>query len=244
MSLGLFSYLSQVVFQLVFEKPRWKEWFYETYVVANQSAPVIIFCVVFAAIVTVVEAAFHMRMVIHDTSMVPGFAALFILRELGVVIACLLVVSRVGAGYASQVAIMHITEQIEALKMLGINPIKYIVVPRLVACVLGCVVLSVLANSACLIGATLVSSNEMGISNGEFISAMRRFVGGKDIFFSMIKASVFGAIIPLTACFLGFRSQGGAEGVGQTTTQSVVASSVLIIVADFVLCFAFSPFYD
>src|SRR3954462_2770481 len=116
---------------------RLKDIFQQFYFVANQSALIIVFCVSFAAMVTIVEASFHMKLVIQNDSMVPGFAALLILRELGSVVTALLITSRVGAGLAAEVGSMKITEQIDALRMLGINPVRFIVVPRFVACVWG-----------------------------------------------------------------------------------------------------------
>lgn len=213
------------------------------YFVANQSAFIIVFCVCFAAMVTIIEAAFHMKLVIQNSSMVPGFASMIILRELGSVVMALLVTSRVGAGYAAEVGSMKVTEQIDALKMLGINPIRFIVVPRFVACLLAGFVLSIVANLVCLYGAMLVSTWKLGYTAGGFITAMRTFVRLKDLGFASIKGAAFGAVIPLFSCFHGFRCKAGAEGVGLATTNSVVATSVAIIVLDFVLTYVFSYFY-
>src|ERR1043165_6111755 len=105
--------------------------------VAWQSLPVILFCVCFAAVVTIMESSFHMKLVVQNDSLVPGFASLLILRELGVVVSSLLLTSRVGAGLAAEVGSMQVTEQIDALRMLGIDPIRFLVVPRLIACTLG-----------------------------------------------------------------------------------------------------------
>ena len=215
----------------------------QTYFVANQSAPIIVICVSFAAVTTIIEAAYHMKLVVHDVSMVPGFAALLILRELGVVLACLLVTSRVGAGITAEVGTMKVTDQVDALRMLGIGQWEYIVFPRLVACVFGCVVLSIIANCTCLLGAALVSEGKIGYTFGEFLSAMRRFVEFKDMFYAAIKGAVFGSLIPLISCYFGLRCTSGAEGVGLATTNSVVASSVAIILSDFVLTYVLSHFY-
>ncbi|MEQ1875008.1 MAG: ABC transporter permease [Bdellovibrionia bacterium] len=216
---------------------------HQLYFVANQSAPIIVFCVSFAAIVTIIEAAYHMKMVVSNASMVPGFAALLILRELGVVIAALLVTSRVGAGIAAEVGSMQVTEQVDALKMLGIDPVRFLVVPRFVACVLGCIVLTVFSNAVCLYGAMLVSTVKLGFTSGEFLIHMNRFVQFKDLIFALIKGAAFGAVIPVVSCFYGFRCQSGAEGVGLATTNSVVTSSVAIIFLDFVLTYLLSHFY-
>ncbi len=210
---------------------------------ANQSALIVAFCVSFAAIVTIIESSFHMKLVIQNDSMVPGFAAMLILRELGSIIMALLLVSRVGAGYAAEVGSMQVTEQVDALRMLGIDPVRFIVVPRFIACLLAGFCLSLIANLVCLYCAMLVSTLKLGYTAGGFLSAMRTFVSFQDLVFASIKGACFGAVIPLFSCFYGFRCKAGAEGVGLATTNSVVATSVAIIVMDFVLSFLFSHFY-
>lgn len=211
--------------------------------VAWQSLPVILFCVSFAAIVTIMESSFHMKLVVQNDSLVPGFASLLILRELGVVVSSLLLTSRVGAGLAAEVGSMQVTEQNDALRMLGIDPIRFLVVPRFIACIVGGVVLSLIANLMCLYCAMLVSEVKLGYSTESFLSGMRVFVSYRDLVFAMIKGGVFGAVIPLVSCFFGFRCQSGAEGVGLATTNSVVVASVAIIVLDFVMTYIFSHFY-
>lgn len=213
------------------------------YFVANQSVLIVTFCVTSAAAVTIVESSFHMKLVIQNDSLVPGFAALLILRELGSVVMALLITSRVGAGLAAEVGSMQITEQVDALKMLGINPIRFIVVPRFIACVLAGVVLAIVANLVCLYGAMLVSTWKLGYTYGGFITAMRGFVHFRDLVFAGLKGAAFGAVIPLFSCFYGFRCKSGAEGVGLATTNSVVATSVAIIVIDFCLTYIFTNFY-
>jgi len=211
--------------------------------IAWESTPVVLFSVCFAAMVTIVEASFHMKLVIHNDALVPGFAALLILRELGAVVSALLLTSRVGAGVAAEVGSMKITEQLDALKMLGIDPYRFLVAPRLVACMIGGFVLSIVANIACLYCAMMVSEVRLGYSIGTFLMAMRTFVSFKDLIFASIKGLCFGAAIPLVSCFFGFRCRSGAEGVGEATTNSVVVASVAIIVMDFVLSYVFSHYY-
>lgn len=219
---------------------RIKETFQQVNFVANESLPIIILCVSFAAVVTILEASFHMKLVIQNDSMVPGFASLLILRELGAVVTALLLTARVGAGIAAEVGIMKVTEQVDALKMLGIDPIRFLVVPRLLGCVIGTVMLTVVANLVCLGCAILASDHQLGYSPAMFISGMRIFVKFQDLFLAMIKGAVFGAVIPLVSCHFGFFCKPGAVGVGQATTNSVVVSSVAIIVLDFVLSYTFS----
>lgn len=238
--IGLIAETVSGLFQPPFRR---KEFLHQLYFVANKSLFVILFCVCFAAVVTILESSFHMKLVIQNDSMVPGFAAVLILRELGTVVMALLLASRVGAGYASEVGTMKITEQIDAFKMLGIDPINYIVVPRFLACIVGGLFLSIVANMTCLFVAMLVSQSYLGYTPSMFVTAMHRFVDFKDVFFAMIKGACFGGVIPLVACYFGFQCQQGAEGVGRATTNTVVVSSIAIIVIDFILSYTFSYLY-
>ncbi|MGZ3743748.1 MAG: MlaE family ABC transporter permease [Pseudobdellovibrionaceae bacterium] len=222
---------------------RWKETFEQLYFIGNGSLAIIVFCVSFAAMVTILESSFHMKIVIQNDSMVPGFAAMLILRELGPVVTALLLTSRVGAGIAAEVGTMKVTEQIDALKMLGVYPTNFLVIPRLVACVVGAVFLTTVANMTCIFSAMVVSSSYLDYTPAMFISGMKRFVHFKDLIFAMIKAISFGAAIPLISCYFGFHCEPGAEGVGKATTNSVVAGSMAVIVMDFLLSYAFSYLY-
>jgi phospholipid/cholesterol/gamma-HCH transport system permease protein len=222
---------------------RIKDIFTQLEFVSWQSLPVILLCVSFAAVVTIIESSFHMKLVVQNDALVPGFAALLILRELGVVTSSLLLTSRVGAGLAAEIGSMQVTEQIDALRMLGIDPIRFLVVPRFIACVVGGLLLSLIANLVCLYCAMLVCDVKLGYSSGVFIAGMRAFVDFKDLVFAGVKGACFGAVIPLVSCFFGFRCQSGAEGVGLATTNSVVVASVTIIVLDFILTYIFSFSY-
>ncbi len=215
----------------------------QLYFVAYQSLLIICICVAFAAIVTVLESSFHMKLVIQSDSMVPGFSSILILRELGAVTTALLLTSRVGAGMAAEVGSMKVTEQVEALRLLGVNPWEYLVMPRWISGVFGTVILVAVANVICLYSSMIVSAQMIGLPEPLFWQTMRQFVSFKDYGFSLIKAACFGAVIPLVSCYYGLKTESGAEGVGQSTTQSVVISSVAIIVIDFLLSFVFSYFY-
>jgi phospholipid/cholesterol/gamma-HCH transport system permease protein len=237
------SLFFETVAQVFVPPYRFKDIIKQIHFVAIESAPVIIFCLCFAAVVTIIESSFHMKLIIQNDSLVPGFAALLILRELGAVVTALLVTSRVGAGLAAEVGLMKITEQIDALKMLGINPVRFLVVPRFIACVVSGIILTVIANCVCLYVAMLVSQIKLGYTSGGFLVGLRTFVQFQDLIFAMIKGAAFGAMIPLFSCYFGFRCKAGAEGVGLATTNSVVATSVAIIVIDFILSWIFSYLY-
>lgn len=235
--------LSQTLWLLFFSPFRKREFVEQLNFFAYRSLPVVLFCVCFAAVVTILESSFHMRIVIQNDSMVPGFAALLILRELGAVVTALLLTSRVGAGYAAEIGLMKVTEQLDALKMLNIEPIQFLVVPRFVAGVIGGILLTVLANAACLASAVLVSTYYLDYTPAMFITAMNRFVDFKDLIFAMIKGAFFGGTIPLVAAYYGFQCKPGASGVGRSTTQTVVVASIAIIVIDFILSYTFSYLY-
>lgn len=239
-SLEFLALVAETLSEIPRKPYRYNEFIKQLHFVAYQSVPIIIFCVCFAAMVTILESSFHMKLVIQNDSMVPGFAAMLILRELAVVVTALLMTSRVGAGLAAEVGTMTITEQIDALKMLGLRPVQYIVVPRLLACVLGMLCLVIIANVACLLAAMWVSEVYLGFTTGTFLTSMNRFVDSSDFIGSLVKAACFGFIIPLISCYFGFRCERGAEGVGRATTKSVVASSVAILVVDFLLSYLFS----
>lgn len=219
---------------------RVKETAQQLYFVANESVGIIVLCVCFAAVVTILEASFHMKLVVQNDSMVPGFAALLIIRELASVVTALLLTSRIGAGMAAEVGIMQVTEQIDALRMLGIDPVQFLVIPRFVATIIGGVVLTWVATMTCLFCAMLISDGQLGYSPAMFISSMRVFVHFQDLLLAGVKGAFFGAAIPLIACYFGFRCKAGAEGVGRATTNSVVVSSIVIIVLDFILSYTFS----
>jgi len=243
---GSFAFLELVAQTLsdLFRPPfRLKETLEQIDFIANQSLFVVVICACFAAMVTILESSFHMNLVIGNDSLVPGFAALLILRELGAIITGLLVASRAGAGMTAEIATQKITEQIEALEMLGIRPINLIVVPRLLASIIGTTVLTLFASIICLVAAQLVAQYSLGFTFNMFLTALSRLTGFQELLFAGIKGAVFGAIIPLVSCYFGFQCRGGAEDVGKVTTKSVVTSSVAIIFADFLLTTIFTQFY-
>jgi phospholipid/cholesterol/gamma-HCH transport system permease protein len=210
---------------------------------AFRSLNIIVICVSFAAAVTILEASYHMKLVLHDDSLVPGFASMLIVRELAVVVMSLLLAAKIGAGIAAEVGQMKISEQVDSLKLLGINPFNYLVLPRLVACLLAGILLALIANAVCLITAAAVTTVSLDQSLGFFSMVFRRFVLLQDLGFSLIKGALFCGAIPLISCYYGLICEPGANGVGRATTKNVVSSSITIIVLDFILTLVFSFFY-
>ncbi len=167
------------------------------------------------------------------SSQVGSVVALSMLRELGPVLASLMVAGRVGAAIAAEIGTMRVTEQIDALVTLATNPIKYLVVPRIMAAVTMVPMLVTIANVVGIWGGYLVATNILGLNEYTYMDSSFRSVQFEDISLGLIKAVVFGLIIGLMGTYHGYRSRGGAEGVGKATTVAVVSASVAILVSDY-----------
>lgn len=204
------------------------------------SIPIIAISTAFAGMVVTTEIAYHMDLALHTVNMIPGFTGQFILRELGIAIPSLLLVAKVGAAITAEVGTMKVTEQIEALQLLGIDPVSYLVFPRFVASIIASACLTLTASAVTLACAILVAVHRYNFFALEYVNALRHFVGGKDLACAIVKGSIYGAVIPVISCAYGFRCKGGAEGVGTATTNSVVASTIAVIVLDFVLTYLFT----
>ena len=168
-------------------------------------------------------------------AIVPQIVVLGITRELGPVIAGLMVAGRVAAAIAAEIGTMRVTEQIDALTTLATNPIKYLVVPRLWAAVISMPILVGIADSVGVFGGYVVATASLNFNGAVYIKNSVDFMTRSDVESGLIKAAVFGFIIALMGCYNGFHSKGGAQGVGTATTNAVVSSSILILAANYVL---------
>ena len=174
-----------------------------------------------------------------DTSL-GSVVALSMLRELGPVLASLMVSGRVGAAIAAELGTMKVSEQLDAMVTLATNPIKYLVVPRVLACCIMVPILVIIANVTGIFGGYLVATNMLDINAYSYMQNSFANVQFNDVFLGLVKALVFGFIIGIMGCYHGMKTESGAEGVGKSTTTAVVHGSVLILVADyFVTAFLF-----
>src|SRR5215467_7453830 len=172
-------------------------------------------------------------------SFVPQIVVLGITRELGPVIAGLMVAGRVAAAIAAELGTMRVTEQIDALITLSTNPIKYLVVPRLIAAVVTMPILVAIADSIGVFGGYVVAVNSLRFNGAVYLRNTANFVTQDDVVSGLVKAAVFGFIIALMGCYNGFNSKGGAQGVGAATTNAVVSASILILAANYILTSVF-----
>src|SRR3990172_3868211 len=168
-------------------------------------------------------------------SLVGPTVALSMARELGPVLTGLMVTGRAGSAMATELGTMRVTEQIDALYTMAVNPVKYLVSPRILAGVFMLPVLGIITDFVGVLGGYFVAVKMLGVNSGVYIGRTVDFVKAQDIFDGLIKASVFGLILSIVACYHGFNTTGGAAGVGESATKSVVMGCVLILVADYFL---------
>lgn len=167
-----------------------------------------------------------------------------VVRELGPVLASLMIAGRVGTGIASEIASMQVTEQIDALRAEGTDPIQKLVTTRLVACVLMIPALTIIADGIAMFGGWLIAALYLGIDSYFYWTWAFEALQPRDLILGLIKPFVFGFIIAMIGCYAGFHTKGGTVGVGLSTTQSMVSSSILILGTDFLLTKLFMAFYD
>jgi phospholipid/cholesterol/gamma-HCH transport system permease protein len=166
---------------------------------------------------------------------VPSVVVLSVTRELGPVIAGLMVAGRIGAAIAAELGTMRVTDQIDALTTLSTNPFKYLVVPRVLAGTITMPVLVFIADIIGVFGGFLVGTYKLGFNPAGYIGQTADYLKSDDVLSGLIKASVFGFIVALMGCYHGYHSRGGAEGVGAATTYSVVSASIMILLFDYIL---------
>src|SRR5919206_2232135 len=168
-------------------------------------------------------------------SAIPNVVVLSMVRELGPVIAGLMVAGRIGAAIAAEIGTMRVTDQIDALVTLSTNPFKYLVAPRLLAGLAMLPLLVLVADVIGVFGGFLVSTYKLDFNPASYISRSVDFLQTEDVVAGLVKAAAFGFIVTLMGCYNGYHSRGGAQGVGAATTYAVVSSSILILVFDYIL---------
>ena len=166
---------------------------------------------------------------------VANLVVLSMTRELGPVLAGLMVAGRVGAAMAAELGTMRVTDQIDALTTLSTNPMKYLVAPRLLAGTIALPLLVLIADILGVMGGFIVSTVKLGFNQSVYITNTVNFVQSDDVMSGLAKAGVFGFLIALMGCYQGYNSKGGAQGVGAATTAAVVSASILILAFDYVL---------
>ena len=172
-------------------------------------------------------------------SAVATVVVLSVTRELGPVISGLMVAGRVGGAMAAEIGTMRVTDQIDALVTLSTDPLRYLVLPRLLAGMITLPMLVVIADIIGVFGGYLVGVYKLGFNPQAYLNGTWQHLETNDVVSGLVKAAVFGLIVALMGCYQGYHSRGGAEGVGRATTHAVVSASILILVVDYLITAAF-----
>lgn len=205
--------------------------FYQMVFAGNGSLVIALFVAFFTGIVIAMQSAYQLQRFGANIYVAP-MVAVSLARELGPVLTALVVTGRVGAAIAAELGTMKVSEQIEALETMALNPIRYLVIPRFLALLVMLPALTVIADITGIFGGFLVGVFNLKLDPYRYITFSFKFMQWKDVYTGLIKSITFAVIISMVGCFMGLNTKGGAEGVGKATTRSVVTSFILIILFD------------
>ncbi len=197
----------------------------------------------FIGMVLAVQSYGQLHQIGLETSL-GGLIHMSVVRELGPVLAAIMLAGRVGSAMAAELGTMRVTEQLDALACLGVDPVRHLVAPRFLACVLMIPLLTILADIMGLAGSTFVCLRIYGIDPHHYWEHTRAFVGMWDVFVGLTKSVLFGGVIALVACHRGFHGEAGAQGVGRAATQAFVVSFIAILAMDFVFGLVANSVHD
>ncbi|MBU4484622.1 ABC transporter permease [bacterium] len=220
-------------FTWLFKKPyRWHNIFKQMEFLGVKSVPIILLTGVFVGMVFSFQTGKAFGL-FNAESLVGATMGLSLTREIGPVFTALMVTARACSAMAAEIGTMKVTEQVDALHAMAVNPIHFLVVPRVVAATVMVPLLAGIFNLMGIVGAYLVGVNLLHINASEFMYDLYYYVDADDVLGGLIKAMIFGFLIALISCYMGYRASKGAEGVGKATTRAVVVSSVTILVVDY-----------
>ena len=198
------------------------------------SLPVVALTAIFSGMVIALQSYTGFAR-FNAESAIAGVVVLSVVRELGPVLAGLMVAGRVGAAMAAEIGTMRVTDQIDALGTLSTDPVKYLIAPRLLAGIIALPLLVIVADVLGVLGGFIVATLKLGFGPHAYLQTTLDTLTADDIVAGLAKAGVFGFLIALMGCYHGYRSKGGAQGVGAATTSAVVSASILILAFDYVL---------
>ncbi len=199
-----------------------------------QSLAIVVLTAVFSSLVMTVQFAVQLSR-FGAKEYVGNVVAVSLVRELGPVLTALMVGGRVGAGITAELGSMAVTEQLDAMRAMCVDPVRRLVLPRVIAGAIALPLLTILADVLGVVAATLIASFDTHVSMSFFYSSITSGVEISDVAGGLIKTVVFGALITLIACHRGLRTRGGTQGVGLATTQTVVVTSITTLIVDFLL---------
>jgi phospholipid/cholesterol/gamma-HCH transport system permease protein len=236
---GLTVLLGQTIFWIPLPPFRRKQLFEQMSKIGVDSLPIVSLISLFTGMVLALQSAYQMKKFSAEMY-IASLVVFSMVRELGPVLTALIVAGRVGASITAELGTMKVTEQIDALETLATNPIKYLVVPRFLALMIMLPILTLYSDIIGIFGGYVIGVYKLGISHAMYMKNTWQPLKYKDLFTGLIKSYFFAIIICIVACYEGMTAKGGAEGVGRSTTSSVVVSFILIIAWD---CFFTALFY-
>ena len=214
--------------------PGWREVLVQFETAAVRSLPIVAVTTFFTGMVLALQTAFGLAR-FGAKPYVGSIVGLAIVRELGPVLAAITMGARVGAGISSELGSMKVTEQVDAIRAMGADPVEKLVVPRVLACVLALPLLTIFADFLGIFGGMIIAEVQYSIPAQFYVTTVVTTVEYADFASGIAKTFVFGWIIGMVGCFVGLRTSGGTQGVGQATTRAVVVASIAIFVSDFFL---------
>jgi phospholipid/cholesterol/gamma-HCH transport system permease protein len=224
----------QVIVHLIKGKIHWRNTLEQMVLVGPDSLLIALITAIFVGAVFTIQVA---REFINfgAGNVVGGVLAVALTRELSPVLTAVILAGRVGSAFAAEIGTMRVTEQIDALLMLKTDPIDYLVIPRVLACLIMLPVLTLLSLITGMLGGLIIATNLYNIADTIFLESVRSFLGIWDICSTLIKACCFGVLISVIGCSWGLTTSGGAKGVGQSTTTAVVTALLIIFISNFFL---------
>ncbi|MBD3271620.1 MAG: MlaE family lipid ABC transporter permease subunit [Elusimicrobia bacterium] len=213
-------------------KKSWKNIVYQMNEIGVNTFPVTALTALFTGFVLALQTGVSFQRVFNEPMYVGTVVGFSLVKELGPVLTALVVSGRVGAAIAAELGTMKVTEQIDALYTLGTNPIKYLAVPRFIACISMVPILTLFSDFIGIVGGFIVSVYRLKIPSSVYWDDVFS-IEIEDVAHGLIKSVLFGAIIVIISCYKGFVCEGGAEGVGRATTSAVVYSMVMVLVGDY-----------
>lgn len=236
---GICNLLGGIIYWLVIgpwqgQFPRSKSIVQQMVFVGLHSVAIVFFVNFFTGIVLAMQSAYQLQKM-GALLYVASLVAVSLCRELGPVLTALVVAGRAGSAIAAELGTMKVSEQIEAIDTMAIDPVRLLVCPRFLALLLALPFLTVLGDLSGIFGGFIVGTNSLNINPDLYMQTTFKYLQIKDIYTGLIKSFVFAVIIALISCYEGMNTKGGAEGVGRATTRSVVFSFILIILADCVV---------
>lgn len=203
--------------------------------IGYESVPIVLLTGVFTGAVMTIQTSYQLEVAYVPRSVIGAIVSESILIELAAVITSLVLAGKVGARVATELGTMRVSEQIDALESMGFNSVSFLVVPRVLAGLIMFPVLYIIASVAGVGGGLIAGWLSGALPASEYMLGAREFFFPWDVLFGLLKAFVFGFVITSVSCFKGYYATGGAEGVGNSTTQATVLSCIYVLLADFVL---------